>query len=185
MMPGSPVNVRVLPVFPVPASSVREVVMIDIIFNGSEWAGEPPDTIDKLLEVLSRHTLDPRFEKYGNFVCADTSDKYIRDGHLQAIPGAFRFFGNFIDISHVFNIRTDEPAIIKALTDAIEANKQTQAYLENRPEPVQKVMWRNEYCHCGQEWEDIWDSACSDRCPVCNAEIEPYHSEEVSDAEQI
>lgn len=157
--------------------------MLEIISNGSKWAGQSPDTVGVLLEVLSKHTLDPRFEQYGNFVRADTPDIYIRDGHVQAIPGAFRFFGNFIDVSHVFNIRTDEPAIIKALTDAIEANKRTQAYLDNRPEPVPEVMWRNKYRHCGQEWEDVWDSACNDRCPVCNAEIEPYHSEEVSDAD--
>jgi len=156
--------------------------MIEIISNGSKWQGEPLDTIEQLLEVLSKHTLDPRFEGYGNFVRADTPDIYIRDGHLHAVPGAYKFFGNFLDVSHVFNIRTDEPEIIKALTAAIEANKQTQTYLDNRPVPAPKVMWRNKYRHCGQEWEDVWDYACNDRCPVCNAEIEPYCSEEIPDA---
>jgi hypothetical protein len=40
----------------------------------------------------------------------------------------------------------------------------------------------NHYRHCGQEWEDRWSSACNDRCPVCNAEIEPYESEEIGAA---
>lgn len=30
---------------------------------------------------------------------------------------------------------------------------------------------------CGTEWEDEWECACNDRCPKCNAEIEPYKSE--------
>ena len=30
----------------------------------------------------------------------------------------------------------------------------------------------------GEEWEDYWSCACDDRCPKCNAEIEPYKYEE-------
>jgi hypothetical protein len=33
--------------------------------------------------------------------------------------------------------------------------------------------------HDGEEWEDTWSSACNDKCPSCNAEIEPYKSVEV------
>lgn len=29
------------------------------------------------------------------------------------------------------------------------------------------------------EWVDLWSCVCNDRCPVCNAEIEPYRSEEL------
>lgn len=36
----------------------------------------------------------------------------------------------------------------------------------------------------GHEWDDTWDSTCNDRCPVCNAEIEPFASEDLPD-EQI
>lgn len=34
----------------------------------------------------------------------------------------------------------------------------------------------NFYFHCGQEWQDpkCGGYANNDRCPVCNAEIEPY-----------
>jgi hypothetical protein len=28
----------------------------------------------------------------------------------------------------------------------------------------------------GIEWEDAWECMCNDRCPACNAEIEPYES---------
>jgi len=27
---------------------------------------------------------------------------------------------------------------------------------------------------CDIEWTDEWSCACNDRCPVCDAEIEPY-----------
>jgi hypothetical protein len=37
----------------------------------------------------------------------------------------------------------------------------------------------NHYEHCGECWEDTADSMCNDRCPVCNAEIEPYESEDL------
>src|SRR5712691_6965963 len=28
-------------------------------------------------------------------------------------------------------------------------------------------------CPCGTQWWDEWDCLCNDRCPSCNAEIEP------------
>ena len=28
-------------------------------------------------------------------------------------------------------------------------------------------------CPCGTDWWDEWDCLCVDRCPACNAEIEP------------
>jgi rubrerythrin len=36
---------------------------------------------------------------------------------------------------------------------------------------------------CGEEWEDEWDSMCNDRCPKCNAEIEPYMSTDLTTGE--
>lgn len=36
------------------------------------------------------------------------------------------------------------------------------------------------YCdECDEEWDDEWYCMCNDRCPNCNAEIEPHASEEV------
>ncbi len=32
-------------------------------------------------------------------------------------------------------------------------------------------------------WVDQWSCMCNDKCPVCNHEIEPYHSEELPDPE--
>lgn len=47
--------------------------------------------------------------------------------------------------------------------------------------PWEPRKFRNHY-RCprdGSGWEDTWSCMCNDRCPVCNAEIEPYASEEL------
>jgi len=52
-------------------------------------------------------------------------------------------------------------------------------------EEAQDGQWYvNHYrcSECGTEWDDEWDCMCNDRCPKCNAEIEPYASEEVEAA---
>ena len=37
---------------------------------------------------------------------------------------------------------------------------------------------------CGTEWEDQWSCACNDKCPNCNAEIEPDSSEWLGSGEE-
>ena len=34
-------------------------------------------------------------------------------------------------------------------------------------------------CPCGHDWWDEWDCLCNDRCPKCNAEIEPDEHEAI------
>lgn len=43
----------------------------------------------------------------------------------------------------------------------------------------------NYYKHCNEVWEDQWSCMCNDRCPTCNAEIEPFKSEELNDDGQV
>ncbi|OAI24207.1 hypothetical protein A1356_16105 [Methylomonas koyamae] len=47
------------------------------------------------------------------------------------------------------------------------------------PAPVSEILYLNQYrCpYCQIQWDDEWNCACNDRCPSCNAEISPYHSE--------
>jgi hypothetical protein len=33
---------------------------------------------------------------------------------------------------------------------------------------------------CGEAWKDEWSCLCNDRCPGCNAEIEPSDHEDIS-----
>jgi len=88
--------------------------MTTITSNGSKWYGEEPDSIETLLEVLKENMLDPRFSEYGNFIIADV--------------GSVRFFGNFLNLSHVFDIRTDDPGVIAKLTRAIRENLRRDDY---------------------------------------------------------
>jgi len=50
-------------------------------------------------------------------------------------------------------------------------------------ESEEPTRYRNRYRHCGQDWGDTWSCACNDKCPVCNAEIEPFESERILEAE--
>ena len=48
----------------------------------------------------------------------------------------------------------------------------------------ERIVYRNFY-HCDAEdcdnpaWEDEWSCMCNDKCPSCNAEIEPYKSKDL------
>ena len=104
----------------------------DIRSNGSRWAGEEPDTIESLLKTLAQEPLDRKFEAFGNFV---TFEAELLDG--SRMTGMTSFFGNFYTVSHVFNIDTDDEAIIKPLTKAIKANQLRPDYLA---QPVPKAI---------------------------------------------
>jgi len=72
---------------------------------------------------------------------------------------------------------TEEGRTQAILTNAIA---QKLAPFNNPPEPEQETIWQNKYecSECGERWEDEWSCPCNDRCPCCNAEIEPYESTE-------
>ena len=48
------------------------------------------------------------------------------------------------------------------------------------------AWFRNYYTHpeCGVSWTDEWSCMCNDRCPACDAEIEPEESEEIASGEE-
>lgn len=99
-----------------------------IISNGSKWAGEEPDSIEKLLEVMKTEPLDRTFEQYGDFCIS-----------MPNTDGALRFWGNFHAVSHVFSIETNDPEVIESLIGAIKANKRLPGYLDqDRPQPRKK-----------------------------------------------
>lgn len=106
--------------------------MLEIQSNGSKWAGQQPESIEALIEVLKQYPLDPTFEKYGNFI---NPNPQFTEPEIQAkYAGCTSFFGNFYALSHVFNIYTDEPAIIDRLSKAIKANLSTEEYKQARKE---------------------------------------------------
>jgi hypothetical protein len=97
-----------------------------IISNGSKWAGEPPDDLGALFVALATETLEPDFERYGNFAEFDR--------------GKVRFFGNFRSVSHVFQIVTDDAMTAAALVLAIRANQATARYRKAREGMALPVM---------------------------------------------
>jgi hypothetical protein len=108
--------------------------------NGSKWAGDSPDQLSKLLDMLATHPLDRSFENYGNF-CSEPR-LGVRDEDAQGRPiwvdgdliypeqpYVVRFWGNFHTHSHCFEIDTDDAEVIDALLEAIAANKRRPDYL--------------------------------------------------------
>jgi len=88
---------------------------MNIISNGSKWAGQPLDSIDQLIAVLETEILDPAFDLTCN-------------GFVTKHQGLTCAFGNFLHVSHVFNIQgtTDE---MKPLVDALRKATQRPEYL--------------------------------------------------------
>lgn len=97
--------------------------MTEIISNGSKWAGESPDTIEDLIEVLKSETLDPIFEEYGNFV--NRTPHWIHKEAQEKYKGCTQIFGNFFATSHVFNITTDDEDLISTIENIVRLNQNT------------------------------------------------------------
>ena len=81
----------------------------EIISNGSKWMGEEPDT----LEVLHARLATNKLEDWSQWTYFPETKVHL-------------FHGNFIDISHVFAIETDDREIIEQLQTAIKLNFQRQ-----------------------------------------------------------
>ena len=91
--------------------------------NGSKWAGEEPDTIEELIEVLKTYKLDfGRFGCHGFIHFRNNNGFSSQDYHMHNIQIA----GNFLDISHVFNIEGVYQDLEK-LVYAIEDNLKRQS----------------------------------------------------------
>lgn len=93
--------------------------MIEIVSNGSKWYGQKPDNIEILLNVLTNYPLDKRIFN-GNYIYKYTTENTRKIGRKYL--GCTCFHGNFYDISHVFQIITDEQDTIELLTNAINNN---------------------------------------------------------------
>lgn len=80
-----------------------------ILSNGSKWAGEAPDSVEKLIDVLGHHKLESIWKRNGQYF------NKIGDNEFQA-------FGNFANLSHVFNIRGSLEEL-RPLVKAIKQNR--------------------------------------------------------------
>ena len=92
-----------------------------IVSNGSRFFGEAPGTVADLLRALAAATLDPRFEAHGG-----------RFARRDRATGVWRFHGNFLTVSHVFDVRSDDPAVVGPLRRAIARARDRKAYRDAR-----------------------------------------------------
>lgn len=91
--------------------------------NGSKWAGEEPDSIEKLIEVLKDNTIEERFfHSFSQFEGEKGRVWYQMCPISINDDGSIQFFGNFEEVSHVFRIDTTDAELIKKLSKAIKEN---------------------------------------------------------------
>jgi hypothetical protein len=65
--------------------------------------------------------------------------------------------------------------------EATKLAKEIQKEVEIDKPKESDMRHINHYnCPCGEEWTMVWTAACNDKCPVCNLEIEPTVSTEVT-----
>lgn len=86
--------------------------------NGSKWAGETPDSIEKLIEVLGAYDLNLRDFSRNGFLSFINDNGY---GNRDYEEHEVNLFGNFNKISHVFNINGTYKTL-RPVIDAIDAN---------------------------------------------------------------
>lgn len=98
--------------------------------NARFFNREAASDIEGLLWNLDRYTLDRTFEAFGNFI----DHNPVTAAGARIYPeGVVMFWGNFADVSCVFHVATDDPALIERLTAAIRANQARDAYLDQPP----------------------------------------------------
>lgn len=108
---------------------------MNIISNGSKWYGQEPDSVDILLSVLGEHPLDPTFENFGNFYY---EPEYLDPSKQPPAGTVFRVFGNFSDVSHVFNIEGNAEEL-EPIRLAIESNRASESYQRVRATMLKQI----------------------------------------------
>lgn len=111
--------------------------MITIHSNGSKWAGDSPDPIESLFDRLANHPLDARMYRDGVFWTENELPHWTN--------GVVRFHGNFLELSAVFSIDTDELDLIERLKAAIKANQRRPDYLAAVPTPQERMKMALEH----------------------------------------
>lgn len=90
-------------------------------------------TIDEFIDKLNKYILDPRFEKYGNFIIKNP--KFSMNPELtKKYKGWYQFFGNFFDYSNAFSFLTDDEELVKKLRKIIRNNQKTKEYQKAKAE---------------------------------------------------
>ena len=79
---------------------------MEIIANGSKWGGEDPDTLEILIDTLKKHDLDVKQGCMTGFMSFDdNTPKESKNSFIDLDDENITISGNFMHLSHVFNIR--------------------------------------------------------------------------------
>ena len=100
--------------------------MLFINYKDSMPLEEQSKIISELKENLKNNTLNPVFELYGNFV--NRAPKWIYPESSERFKGCTSIFGNFLTLSHVFHIMTDDEQLIGELEELVAENKKRPEY---------------------------------------------------------
>ena len=95
--------------------------MLEIIANGSNTYPYQKSTLSDLYRLLETYTLDPVFERYGEFV--NRTPCWIDGETARKYSGASVIAGNFLSYSHAFYLITDQEELIRSLERLIEKNR--------------------------------------------------------------
>jgi len=104
--------------------------------NGSKWAGESPNPIEKLYANLQKYTLNPIYEDMLIDKLSDIDEGLNDNGWLngkrpEKYQGfTYDFSGNFYRLSANFKVVTCDPVVISTLIDLIKRNTATNDYKE-------------------------------------------------------
>lgn len=90
------------------------------------WCAEP-DTLDRILGDLEKHTLLPELGAFG-FI--DRSPRWIRPADAERYAGCAHVLGNFDGYSGAFEVITDDADVLERLSAAIARNMATPEYAE-------------------------------------------------------
>ena len=101
-------------------------IISEIRRTKTPWCTEP-DTLDRILGDLDKHTLSPEIGAFG-FI--DRSPEWIRPSDAERYVGCTHILGNFEGYSGVFEVITDDEGVIEKLSAAIARNMATPAYAE-------------------------------------------------------
>lgn len=99
--------------------------------------------IDDFISKLEKYTLDPAFEKYGNFI--HKNPKFPKNKELtEKYKDWYCLFGNFFDYSNAFSIYTDDEKLANRLKRLIRKNQKSVAYIKAKNDILESERKLNE-----------------------------------------
>jgi hypothetical protein len=95
------------------------------------------ENIDDFINKLQKYTLDPTFEKYGNFI--KKNPKFPKNPQLtKEYKGWYMLFGNFYDYSNAFSIYIKDEKLAGKIRGLIRKNQRSEEYQKAKSEILER-----------------------------------------------